>query len=89
MAERQILGFQFEPTKKNMRILREDAPGSGSDSDWEPVSDIRSRPREARCRKPVENWCQCKKCQNMPFEIECKCCHELQSAADVFDLTSK
>ena len=88
MAEKRILGFQFEPAIKNMRIVRENAPGSDSESDWEPVSDIGSNVREARCRKPVENWCSCKKCESMPYEAECKCCHELQSA-DVFNLNGK
>ena len=83
---KQILGFQFEPERKNIKIIRDDAPNTDSESDWDAVSDVEEdQLREARCKKPVESWCMCKHCKTMEFEVECKCCHELQSA-HVFEL---
>ena len=32
---KEILGFQFEPERNNPRIIRDNAPGSDSDSSWE------------------------------------------------------
>ena len=73
-----ILGFQFEPERKAPKILRSDNPSSGSESDWEKLSDPgNDELRSGRCNKPVGDWCDCGRCEPMKFEIECKCCHEL------------
>lgn len=81
---KEILGFQFEP-ERNPRIIRDDAPGSDSDSSWEDFEGFTGELRQARCQKPVEEWCSCNKCKPMQFEAECKCCHELDSASS-FDI---
>ena len=77
MAEKKVLGFQFEPRK-----IRVDRPGEESEPDWESCydSDIDNEVNE-QCRGelPVNAWCKCgPKCVAMPTEIENLCCHELE-----------
>ena len=37
---KEILGFQFEPERSNPRIIRDNAPGSDSDSSWEDIEGV-------------------------------------------------
>lgn len=85
---KNILGFQFEPRKKP-KIIRQDRPGSDSDSSWTTVgSSDEEEIRYVRCNKPAEIWCQCKRCETMATEDECLCCHELD-VSQLFELQGK
>ena len=81
--ENEVQGFQFEPLKK--RISR--STNSDSDSSWETCDDSDGDTNlGTRLDEKVDSWCKCGNCVTMPTEQECLCCHELDSAKNIFDL---
>lgn len=72
-AEIAILGidpYSFEPSRIVERCHSEgDTYASGSDLDTDPI--------EKNLRIDNTAWCTCGKCRQMPTEVECICCREL------------
>eukprot|EP00918_Siedleckia_nematoides_P082152 GHVU01180056.1.p1 GENE.GHVU01180056.1~~GHVU01180056.1.p1 ORF type:complete len:161 (+),score=3.78 GHVU01180056.1:151-633(+) len=67
MAENQILPYMFEP-EYGSGESEFDEENDSSDSDDDNIG-VRGRANE-----PVQEWCQCEKCQAMPLDRECVCC---------------
>lgn len=76
----QVLGFQFEPE----RTANDELVPTFQDVDEHNIGDL-----VAPTRLNVDGglWCLCDKCERMPSEVECFCCHETdsQSFSGIFE----
>ena len=72
MENREILGFQFKPTK----MLQ---PDSSSNESWETCSTDSEPNTTEQNKASVDTWCICLNCSQMPTKKEHLCCHELDA----------
>ena len=78
----EVLGFQFEPKRRNepsCEVLFNYEYSSEEDEDITTITE------QLRSNLKVSEWCTCNQCTIMTKEVEHVCCHELDSA-DYFEL---